>query len=293
LLSRHPQGSGSRGSVGTSNNSSFNISEPTCKKANRIGPTGVTPNRDNVSQSILIASPISLLSNASETDLPLNNTPFDKCQFNSIDEEFNETGISRFCYDPTHECGSSPARIQQYISRISGSLANRIDIHIDVPAVKYRELIANDPSENSATICERVAAARKVQQQRYASEKLFSNAQMGPRLIRKYCLIDDASQRLLEQAITKRGLSARAYDRILKVARTIADLEGREKIVSTNISEAIQYRSPVLEEMLSIVQFSSLMACALPSPTLGRCSDRPRPSLQTLSATIRPPNGQS
>ena len=148
-----------------------------------------------------------------------------------------------FHNDPTHDCGCSPAQIQQYIARISGPLIDRVDIHIDVPAVKYRELIANDPSENSATIRERVAAARKVQQQRYASEKLFSNAQMGPRLIRKYCAIDDACQRLLEQAMTKRGLSARAYDRILKVARTIADLEGREKIVSTNISEAIQYRS--------------------------------------------------
>jgi magnesium chelatase family protein len=148
-----------------------------------------------------------------------------------------------FHNDPTHDCGCSPAQIQQYIARISGPLIDRVDIHIDVPAVKYQELIANDPSENSATIRQRVAAARKVQQQRYASEKLFSNAQMGPRLIRKYCAIDDACQRLLEQAMTKRGLSARAYDRILKVARTIADLEGREKIVSTNISEAIQYRS--------------------------------------------------
>jgi magnesium chelatase family protein len=148
-----------------------------------------------------------------------------------------------FHNDPTHDCGCSPAQIQQDISRISGPLVDRTDIYIDVPAVKYRELIANDPSKNSATIRERVAAARKVQQQRYASEKLFSNAQMGPRLIRKYCAIDDACQRLLEQAITKPGLSARAYNRILKVARTIADLEGREKIFSTNISEVIQYRS--------------------------------------------------
>jgi magnesium chelatase family protein len=148
-----------------------------------------------------------------------------------------------FHNDPTHDCGCSPAQIQQYIARISGPLIDRVDIHIDVPAVKYRELIANDTSENSATIRERVAAARKVQQQRYANEKLFSNAQMGPRLIRKYCSIDDACQRLLEQAITKKGLTARAYDRILKVARTIVDLEASEKILSPHISEAIQYRS--------------------------------------------------
>lgn len=145
--------------------------------------------------------------------------------------------------DTTRECHCTPPQIQRYISRVSGPLLDRIDIHIDVPAVKYKELSSSDSSECSAAIRGRVAAARKVQQQRFASEKIYSNAQMTPRLIRKYCHVDDACQRLLETAITKMGLSARAYDRILKVARTVADLQESEHIATPHISEAIQYRS--------------------------------------------------
>lgn len=145
--------------------------------------------------------------------------------------------------DPTHECNCTPPLIQRYVSRISGPLFDRIDIHIDVPAVKYKELSSPQTAEASAAIRDRVAQARRIQLERFAAEKIFSNAQMTPRLIRKYCGIDDACQRLLETAMLKKGLSARAYDRILKVARTIADLENGDHITATYISEAIQYRS--------------------------------------------------
>ncbi|MBZ5552134.1 MAG: YifB family Mg chelatase-like AAA ATPase [Acidobacteriia bacterium] len=145
--------------------------------------------------------------------------------------------------DPTRECNCTPPQIQRYISRVSGPLLDRIDIHIDVPAVKYKDLASKETTESSAAIRERVACTRRIQQGRFGSEKIYSNAQMTPRLIRKYCVIDEACHRLLENAITKMGLSARAFDRILKVARTIADLEQCEHIGAPHISEAIQYRS--------------------------------------------------
>jgi magnesium chelatase family protein len=148
-----------------------------------------------------------------------------------------------FFNDPTRECKCTPLQIQRYVSKISGPLLDRIDIHIDVPAVKFKELASETPSESSAAIRERVVGARQVQQQRFAGEKLFSNAQMSPRLIRKHCVIDLSSKALLEKAITRLGLSARAYDRILKVSRTLADLEGKEQIESAHVSEAIQYRT--------------------------------------------------
>ncbi|MFL6273950.1 MAG: YifB family Mg chelatase-like AAA ATPase [Blastocatellia bacterium] len=148
-----------------------------------------------------------------------------------------------FFNDPTRECKCTPLQIQRYVSKISGPLLDRIDIHIDVPAVKFKELASETPSESSAEIRERVVRARQIQQERFAGEKLFSNAQMSPRLIRKYCAIDSSSKGLLERAITMLGLSARAYDRILKVSRTLADLEGRELIESGHVSEAIQYRT--------------------------------------------------
>ena len=145
--------------------------------------------------------------------------------------------------DSTRECTCTPPLIQRYVSKISGPLLDRIDIHMDVPAVKYKELSSSDLSEGSAVIRERVAAARRIQLQRFSAERIFSNAQMTPRLIRKYCAIDDACQRLLETAITKKGLSTHAYDRILKVARTVAVLAASERIIAPHISEAIQYRS--------------------------------------------------
>jgi magnesium chelatase family protein len=134
-------------------------------------------------------------------------------------------------------------QIQRYVSKISGPLLDRIDIHIDVPAVKFKELSSDIQGESSDDIRKRVVQARRIQLERFVGEKIFSNAQMSPRLIRKYCVIDAASKALLENAITMLGLSARAYDRILKVSRTLADLESKEKIEAEHVSEAIQYRT--------------------------------------------------
>ncbi len=129
--------------------------------------------------------------------------------------------------------------------RISGPLLDRIDIHIDVPAVKFRELTgdASPETDSSATIRSRVINARGRQLKRFAGEKIFSNAAMTPRMIRRHCRIDAESEQMLERAMTRLGLSARAYDRILKVSRTIADLDGFDEIRSTHVSEAVGYRS--------------------------------------------------
>ena len=147
--------------------------------------------------------------------------------------------------DPTHECRCTPLQIQRYVGRISGPLLDRIDIHVDVPAVRFKELSASSApeGESSADIRARVLAARERQRERFRAEGVFSNAQMSPRLIRKYCRIDNECERLLESAMTRQGLSARAYDRILKVSRTIADLEGLEEIRPAHIAEAVGYRS--------------------------------------------------
>ena len=121
---------------------------------------------------------------------------------------------------------------------------DRIDIHIEVPAIKFKELSGHPTGEKSAVIRERVNKTRQVQLERFKDEKnIFCNAHMESKEIRKYCVIDEKSLELLRMAITKLGLSARAYDRILKVARTIADLEGNADIMPQHISEAIQYRS--------------------------------------------------
>jgi magnesium chelatase family protein len=145
--------------------------------------------------------------------------------------------------DPKHECTCSPLQIQRYMSKISGPLLDRIDIHIEIPPLNYKELSEEVIHENSSSIQKRVDPARTVQQKRFTRSKIHCNAQMSTRQIRTYCKIDDRSHKLLEQAIDKLGLSARAYTRILKVSRTIADLEGSEQILSEHISEAIQYRS--------------------------------------------------
>ena len=133
--------------------------------------------------------------------------------------------------------------IQRYVSKISGPLLDRIDIHIDVPAVRYRELREDAGGEASEKIRERVVAARQRQLTRYQGEKIYCNAQMSSRQIARYCNISADCEKLLENAMTRLGLSARAHDRILKVARTIADLAGAESISTDHISEAIQYRS--------------------------------------------------
>jgi magnesium chelatase family protein len=148
-----------------------------------------------------------------------------------------------FFNDPSRQCTCTPPMIQRYVSKISGPLLDRIDIHIDMPAVKYRELRDDSGGENSDDIRQRVMKARQCQLQRYQGEKIYCNAQMSPRQIRKYCDISAQCEQLLESAVNRLGLSARAHDRILKVARTIADLAGAESIGSTHISEAIQYRS--------------------------------------------------
>jgi len=150
-----------------------------------------------------------------------------------------------FWNDPTRECRCTPLQIQRYVGRISGPLLDRIDIHIDVPAVRFRELTGTTPfdAEDSATIRRRVIKAREQQRQRFAADQIFSNAAMTPRLIRQYCRIDSESETMLERAMNRLGLSARAYDRILKVSRTIADLEGAEEIQSAHVSEAVHYRS--------------------------------------------------
>ena len=141
-----------------------------------------------------------------------------------------------FWNDPTRECRCSPLQIQRYVGRISGPLLDRIDIHIDVPAVKFRELAGEEAPEtdSSDTIRNRVIVARERQLKRFRGEKIFSNAAMTPRMIRKHCQIDTASEQLLEQAMIRQGLSARAYDRILKVSRTIADLQGCDHIGATH-----------------------------------------------------------
>ncbi len=145
--------------------------------------------------------------------------------------------------DPTRECSCTIPMIQRYVTKISGPLLDRIDIHIDVPAVRVRELSRPIEAESSATIRERVVRARRVQLERLVAEGIYSNAQMTHRLLRKYCLLRQDSQSILENAINRLGLSARAYDRVLKVSRTIADLEGSPEIESSHVSEAIQYRS--------------------------------------------------
>jgi magnesium chelatase family protein len=139
---------------------------------------------------------------------------------------------------------STHQQIKRYLGRISGPLLDRIDIHVDVPAVNYKELSSDRSGEASAAIRERVVKARKIQIERFANHKnIYKNADMSSKMIREYCKLDSASQSLLKVAMEKLGLSARAYDRILKVSRTIADLAGAENISSLHISEAIQYRS--------------------------------------------------
>lgn len=146
--------------------------------------------------------------------------------------------------DPNNECSCTPPQIQRYLAKISGPLLDRIDIHIEVPAVKYRDLSSQVKGEPSAEIRKRVERARAVQLDRFRHRKhIFCNAHMESKEIRTFCQTDENGQELLRMAITRLGLSARAYDRILKVARTIADLEGADSIRPEFISEAIQYRS--------------------------------------------------
>ncbi len=146
--------------------------------------------------------------------------------------------------DPAGQCSCSPVQIRNYRAKISGPLLDRIDLHIDVPTVKYKELASKEAGECSALIRGRVISAREVQMKRFEGRKeMYCNADMQSKDTQSYCKLDSAGEELLKMAITKLGLSARAYDRILKVGRTIADLARSSDIRSEHISEAIQYRS--------------------------------------------------
>ncbi|MGM0587823.1 MAG: YifB family Mg chelatase-like AAA ATPase [Bacteroidota bacterium] len=147
-------------------------------------------------------------------------------------------------YDPNDPGGPTPMQMQRYLNKISGPLLDRIDLHIEVNKVSYEELSAKAKGESSADIRKRVVASREIQEQRFMGMKgVYCNAQMSTRMVRKVCKLDDAGKQLLKSAISKLGLSARAYDRILKVSRTIADLDRSQQIKSNHIAEAIQYRS--------------------------------------------------
>ena len=146
--------------------------------------------------------------------------------------------------DPKRECRCSQAQIERYRARISGPLLDRIDIHVEAPAVEYRDLSSRESAESSAAIRERVVAAREQQASRFSKgRKTACNARMSHSQIKKFCELDATGQELLRHAMEDLQLSARAYDRILKVARTIADLAGSEKIQPGHVGEAIQYRT--------------------------------------------------
>ena len=147
--------------------------------------------------------------------------------------------------DKSRECLCTPPMIQRYVAKVSGPLLDRIDIHIEVPAVQYKELRGGAAAEGSAEIRARVLAARERQADRFArnAERIYSNAQMSTRQIRAYCELSSDAERLLERAMQQQGLSARAHDRILKMSRTIADLEGQPDLSVKHIAEAIQYRT--------------------------------------------------
>lgn len=141
------------------------------------------------------------------------------------------------------ECTCTPQAIQKYMGKISGPLLDRIDIQVEVTPVKYEKLQGNEKIETSAKIKERVDKARKIQQNRYKELEIHSNSQLTPTLIEKYCKLGEKEKQILKKAFDTLGLSARAHDRILKVARTIADLDEKENIEIAHITEAIQYRN--------------------------------------------------
>ena len=165
------------------------------------------------------------------------------CVFRRTWQRFPNPCPCGFFTDPQRACRCTPPQIQRYRAKISGPLLDRIDVQIEVPAVPVRDLSADHAQERSAAIRARVMRARALQRTRYRADGITCNAELTPRLVRKYCRVDDASKRLLELAMGRLGLSARAYSRILKVARTIADLDIRDAIAASDVAEAIAYRS--------------------------------------------------
>jgi len=148
-----------------------------------------------------------------------------------------------FLGDPQHACNCTPLAIQRYRTRLSGPLLDRLDLQVEVPRLAHRELAEPAPAETSATVRVRVEAARQRQRDRFAQKGVHCNARMRPRHLQCFCRPDAAGQTLLEKVTDRLGLSARSYTRILKVARTIADLAGREQVEVVHLAEAIQYRS--------------------------------------------------
>ena len=145
--------------------------------------------------------------------------------------------------DPKRECHCTPYQIQRYLSKISGPLLDRVDIHLNVPRLNYDELSGKRKGDPSEVIRGRVNRARKIQEKRHKKDGVTFNAHLESRELEKYCTLDKDGEELLKMAILELGISARAYDKILKIARTIADLEEKETIEASHISEAISYRS--------------------------------------------------
>lgn len=144
---------------------------------------------------------------------------------------------------PEKECVCGSGQVQRYLNKVSGPLLDRIDLHVEVTPVSFDEMTQNRKAESSETIRQRVIAAREIQQERFKAEGIHSNAMMGSQMVKEVCQINEAGKTLLKTAMERLGLSARAYDRILKVSRTIADLDGKENIGIEHLAEAIQYRS--------------------------------------------------
>ena len=146
--------------------------------------------------------------------------------------------------DPSKPCSCTPQQIQRYLSKVSGPLLDRIDVHVEVMPVPFEDISSVRDAELSAAVRDRVLHARQIQHQRFIDNNgVYCNAMMGTRLVRQFCELDDTCTKLMKMAIDRLGLSARAYDRILKVARTVADLEGSDGIEAAHLSEAIQYRA--------------------------------------------------
>ena len=144
--------------------------------------------------------------------------------------------------DPRRDCHCSPPQIERYMAKISGPLLDRIDLHIEVPAVPFKELSTSPPGTSSADMREHVAVARQIQRQRFDGAKTRYNAHMTTREIRKFCCLDDECMELLRASVNELGLSARAHDKVLRASRTIADLDQSEEIRPAHVQEAVNYR---------------------------------------------------